>query len=245
MTSNDSNNNLKIGKLPELEVVELRDLVFHEDPDQQRLEKLINRLNSEKILKNPPIVARMQGYDKLVILDGANRTAALKALGVNHIVVQTVDLEDDLLSIQCWHHAVEKLDRSYFMIKLSKIDGIKMTERESFFENSSMRQKLTDEKDYLCRIIFRDDSVLAIKGSENIRDQIKQLNEISSLYLKTTYSDRVSYIDLDNLRAHYPAFQSLVTFKNLSKDDFRQIVESGLKLPAGVTRLFLPNERLD
>ena len=93
-------------------------------------------------------------------------------------------------------------------------------------------------------MIFRDNSVLAIKGSENTIEQIKQLIEITSLYLGTPYFDRVSYFDMENLKTHYPEFQTLITFRNFEKKDFEDIIKSGLKLPAGITRVFLPKRAL-
>lgn len=245
MPENGLNKNLKIGELPKLEIVSVDRLTFHEDPDQARLVRLVERLGNETILKNPPIVARIDDNHKLVILDGANRATALMKLGFRHIIVQVVDFDDDLLDLQCWHHAIEKLDRSFFLIKLSKIDGIKVVEREPFETDGDYRQLLGgEEKDYLCRIIFRDNSVVAVKGSEDILTQMRQLKEVTSVYITTPFMDRVSYIDMDNLKLHYPDFQSLVTFRQLSKDDVLKVINSGLKIPAGVTRVFLPKRAL-
>jgi hypothetical protein len=244
MSGDNYNNHLKIGELPHLKVVEISSLIFHEDPDRERLLGLVERLANDSFLINPPIVARVKGNSRRIILDGANRVTALMKLGFRHVVIQTVNFEDDLLAMNCWHHAVEKLDRSYFLIKLNQIPDVRVIEREPFETIGEERQMLADEKNYLCRIIFRDKSVVALKGGDDILTQTKQLKEITSIYLNTPYSDRVSYINLEFLTKHYPEFQALMTFRHIGKDAFMKIIDANMKLPAGVSRIFLPKRAL-
>lgn len=39
----DENNHLRIGELPVLRIVSIGKLVFHEEPDEERLLNLVNR----------------------------------------------------------------------------------------------------------------------------------------------------------------------------------------------------------
>ena len=77
----ENNKTLKIGELPELHIVGLDDVVLHEDPDMERVARLVDRFSADGILKNPPVVGRRKGHRRIV-LDGANRITALRKLGV-------------------------------------------------------------------------------------------------------------------------------------------------------------------
>ncbi len=90
-------------EMPDLRVVQAADLLLHEQHDVQRSEPLAKRIASDGVLRNPPIVAPVDGGPPFVVLDGANRVTAA-ALGLAHIVVQVVDYEDPALMLDTWHH---------------------------------------------------------------------------------------------------------------------------------------------
>ena len=69
----EQNGQLKIGELPEMQIVATDKVVWHEDPDPERVAQLIERFSADGMLKNPPVVGRVDGGDRLIILDGANR----------------------------------------------------------------------------------------------------------------------------------------------------------------------------
>ena len=72
--------------LPDLRMLRSEKLVPHEDCDPRRVVRLSERLKSEAMLKNPPIVAAIPETDKYVILDGANRALAFVNLKISHIL---------------------------------------------------------------------------------------------------------------------------------------------------------------
>jgi len=238
MSENNQNNHLKIGELPVLKIVPMEKLVFHEDPDDERLLRLVSRLGSDGVLKNPPIVAEFSRTGRYVILDGANRVTALTKLGFKDLAVQVVQLEDPLLELYCWNHAVDKLDRPFFEKELEKIKGLDI--RNQTLENA----RSDDDPDFLCHFIFNDNHGMAVSCPGDIIEKVHKLNSITSLYIHSPLSDRVSYINLEHLRRHYPNFSALLTFRRFTKAEFLEIVESGAKLPAGVTRVFLPKRAL-
>jgi hypothetical protein len=235
---------LKIGELPDLRVISVDHLRFHEDPDQGRLLKLVNRLGSEGILKNPPIVARLDDHNEYVILDGANRVTALQMLGFKHLVVQAVELADPLLELHCWNHAVDKLDRTFFLTNLAEIDGVDVSKQGVSLDIEQQRPSSLRERGLLCQLTFRDGQTVGVTATGTIARQVEILCEITSPYLGTRLYDRVSYVNFDQLMKHYPQFETLVVFRRFSKDEFGELVGSGRKLPAGVTRVFLPKRAL-
>lgn len=89
---------------PVLQVAPLSVLRRHEEVDPLRVERLEGRLRVEGIQVNPMVCVEADG--KLVVLDGATRTEALRGLGLAHAVVQVVD--PDLIELGTWHHVVRQ-----------------------------------------------------------------------------------------------------------------------------------------
>ncbi len=79
--------------MPDLRLLPAEDMVLHEHADEKRVVRLQTRLRTDGFLKNPPIVAPIPGTEKYVVLDGANRTSAVKRMGLPHILVQVVDYD--------------------------------------------------------------------------------------------------------------------------------------------------------
>jgi len=225
---------LQIGKLPDLRMVDIRSLRFHEDYNEERVLTLIERLGAEGILKNPPVVASVEKREQYILLDGANRVTALAKMNFNHIPVQVVLLSDPLLRLSSWHHAVERFGKDHFLGNLSDQPGLKIE------ESGSGKAK----EDLLCRLIFRHNESFNIYNSSGLTSRIAQLNFITDLYLHTSCSDRVSYTDLEHLGRHYPDFQTLVLFKDFTKEEINEISDLGRKLPSGLTRIILPKRAL-
>ena len=61
-----NNKQLKIGELPNLRIVPISEIIFHEDPDEERSSKLIEYIKKENRLKNPPVVATHSGNNKYI-----------------------------------------------------------------------------------------------------------------------------------------------------------------------------------
>ncbi len=234
-TNNIKNSNLKIGELPFLKIVSADSLIFHEQPDDDRLLRLVSRLGRDGVLKNPPIVATYNDNGKFVIIDGANRVTALMKLGYRDLAVQIVNLHDPLLGLYCWNHVIDRLGRDFFMGRISSMPNVDIHELE---ENQNPLPG------YLMHFIFRDRKPIAVYKDGDIVEQVKIMNGIVEFYIHQPISDRVSYINLESLRKHYPNFETLLTFREFTKEEFMGIIEAGMKLPAGITRVFLPKRAL-
>lgn len=237
-------NHLKIGELPDLKIIAAERLRFHEQPNRERSRRLVHRFRQEGILKNPPIVARSAQCDDLVILDGANRITALGQLGLPHLLIQMVDIDDALLELDCWYHAVEGYDRDFVLDKIRRIPKIEVFEDHSPGLGHNGTSDFAGDRTYLCSFTFRDGRTWSIRDPGRLDEQVHRLNAVTDFYIHRACSDRVSYTRLDHLRKHYPDFGVLVSFRRFKKDDFFQIVETGLRLPSGVTRVFLPKRAL-
>src|SRR4051794_14636485 len=96
-------------EVPDLRIVLLAQLIEQEFNDEQRTAPLARRLEAEGLLKNPPIVTALEDDPRFVVLDGANRTTALQALGYKFCLVQVVKYEDPPVTLTTWHHVITGL----------------------------------------------------------------------------------------------------------------------------------------
>jgi hypothetical protein len=232
---NQQNDALKIGELPELHIVDVEDVILHEDPDMERVARLVERFSADGVLKNPPVVARADGDTKRIMLDGANRITALKKLDISHVLVQEVGLFDEGLDIKCWHHAVEYLTGEELLSHADSIDGLEI-ERGGETELLNPRQ--------MCRLRFPDGGTAVLKGSPDLLERVEQLQSFTHLYHRLDYLDRVSYTNMEHLRANYSNLTALISFNLFSKDDLITLTEAGVTTPSGITRVLLPKRAL-
>ena len=237
--NHDANNHLEIGALPDLRVLPLRELAFHEEPDSHRLANMISRLRTEGVLKNPPIVASGANGGPFILLDGANRVSALLAWGFEHVLVQVVAMDDPLLDLQTWHHAVETLGDEFFAAKLDALADADTAVQET--DGSDAEE---GENAAVCRLTFGNGRTICLTCTDGVVGQVRALRKVTGHYLKTTLFDRVSYTNLQHLKQNYPDFATLIRFRTFGREDLTEIVNSGERLPAGVTRVFLPKRAL-
>jgi len=234
-TERHRNDALKIGELPELHMVAVDELVFHEDPDMERVERLVERFSADGMLKNPPVVARTDEGDKRIVLDGANRLMALKKLGIPHVLVQIMDLYDEGLVLDCWHHAVEYLARDELLAHAASIPGVMMEQEDEY---------TTITPGYLCRMKFPDGDGILLKSSTELFKQVEQLHRFTQIYHRFDYLDRVSYTNLEHLRRNYRHFSALVSFRHFTREDLITLTEESRRVPSGITRVLLPKRAL-
>ncbi|MBC7186057.1 MAG: hypothetical protein H5U38_03380 [Calditrichaeota bacterium] len=226
------NDQLKIGELPRLSILPIEDVLFHEEPDEERATLLTAKLEKEGVLRNPPIVADVNGARRRILLDGANRLTALRTLGFRHVLVQEIDLFDPGLVISQWHHAVERLDRSYFQQRLAEIEGLMVNEEP------------VPEADAIARLQFPDRSHLHLCADGDIFHLVRLLAQVTSLYHGSAYMDRVSYTNLEHLQRNYAEFSALVSFRTFSKDEIVELTTNNVKVPSGITRVLVPKRAL-
>ena len=229
---------IKIGELPLLKIVPIESITFHEEPDNERSSRLVEYLRKENILKNPPVAARHDKSNQLILLDGANRLTALHKLDIPDVLIQEIELFDPGLIFLHWHHAVEHFSKETFLDELTKLPDITITS----FKNNELKHK--ENGDLLCQVQFADGSVHAVHAHENLFQRISDLNNITNIYKGSHYMDRVSYTNLEHLKKNYPNFCALIVFRKIIKEDLVQITQKGLKVPSGITRIILPKRAL-
>ena len=233
----ENHDELKIGELPELRIMPIEDILLHEEPDIERVAKLIDRFGADGILKNPPVVAKIDSNPRCILLDGANRITALTKLAFPDVVIQEIELQDPGLVISQWHHAIEHLTKHEI---LAHVDGIHGLSRREW-----VGEPTADDPDFLCHVVFADETNTALFAIGDVFQKVDLLRKFTDLYHKLAYMDRVSYTDLNHLKKNYANFSALVSFRAYDKEEIVTLTDAGQRMPSGITRVLLPKRALN
>ncbi|MFI5212261.1 MAG: ParB N-terminal domain-containing protein [Ignavibacteria bacterium] len=95
------------GEKFELKLIRASDILLHEECEDNRYGRLVERFEQEKVLYNPLIVGRFN--DQFVLIDGANRFEALKRTGCKVILAQLVSYSSPEVRLRSWYHFVNEI----------------------------------------------------------------------------------------------------------------------------------------
>jgi hypothetical protein len=233
--------NLEVGKLPSLRVVAIESLVLHEQPDEERWKRLKMRIESDDLLKHPPIAARDHGSATHILLDGVNRVEAMRRLGARWLLVQEVDLKDDSLVLSTWHHVVEGLNIDDALTRIGEFTGVSKV--ESRFTSQGDFEPVFDVETE-CLLVCRDNSAFAVRAPDESEQRLEIVTAVTDLIHTAENRDRVSYTNMSDLAKHYRNFSALVCYKAFTKNDVVALSLKGRKFPSGVTRFSVPKRAL-
>jgi hypothetical protein len=209
-------------------MVPVEDMLLHEDADLGRVERLALRLREDGVLRNPPVTTALPGGG-YVVLDGANRTTALAALGADVLPVQLVEYADVRLDV--WSHFL--LDAGALASRVQAL-GIPLRLLDSGADVVPERPSGT------CYIAAGDD----IYEIDVAARAAPVLSGIVGTYKGTVRIYRVPGLrpgqslreQSDRLAREYGAAGTLIVFPMLTKGDILDIARGDEKLPTGVTR---------
>lgn len=84
-------------------ILDIRSLHLHEEVIPELLDRLVETISKDKVLKHPIIVDKKT----LVVLDGMHRVAALERLRCTKIPVCLVDYENPAVDVGCWYRTIK------------------------------------------------------------------------------------------------------------------------------------------
>ena len=116
-----------IPDLPHLRFLALENVIIHEFHDNQRTPPLIERIRETGLFRNPPIVAPLvDGTERFMVLDGANRITALREMGFPDVLVQIVNHDDPGLKLENWNHVLWGMDPKDLLRQVRSIAEINL-----------------------------------------------------------------------------------------------------------------------
>lgn len=225
---------------PQLKILPMSDLILHEEYSPERVKKLSERIMKDSCLKNPVIVSRIKGIGKYMVLDGATRTTALKYLGFRDIFTQVVNYYDNSITLDTWHHLLP-------MHGGKKILQNILTEVSAFGEYATLQkaESLLRKRDIISYFLFFDNTCLMIKDERGIpTERLAVLRKLVRYYEKPGGIIRIHYSDLgESLKKNGNIYMAHI-FPSYSKHELIRFAQSGLSLPAGITRHIIPGRAL-
>jgi len=230
LTAKPEENPLSLYLLP------LDRVIPHEQTDPSRVERLVARLQAEKVLKNPPIVTEWEG--RYVVLDGATRVTALKAMGYRHIVAQVMPLDTEGLDVRTWNHVIRGIEPDALLKLIEDLPEVKWTPVKAAYVQDSML-----ELGGLCHLALADGRIFVIQPASP-GSRLDALNRLVEAYIHAADVARTMRTAFDAASKEYPAIVALVVFPSFTVEQILQISSVGKVMPAGITRFIIPGRVL-
>ncbi|MGH9247636.1 MAG: hypothetical protein ACRD29_25665 [Acidimicrobiales bacterium] len=209
----------------DLRVVPLADVVPHEEADPRRVEKMVGRLEADGWLANPPIVFAVD--ERFVLLDGANRIAALDALGFQQVIVQVASPTE--MRLETWHHVLLGTTPDGLLDTLASVPDVRLdddSESGSAAAPTMCSLRLADGRTYVAHPAAGTHPFTA-------------LNPFVGAYLDLAVVSRTTNPDLAAALSDHPDAAGLVAFPLLTTDEVFNAAHNGARLPAGITRFVI------
>lgn len=220
----------------QLQVIPTEDIITHEEYDQRRAAPLIEKIEHEKFLTNPIVVARLDDH-KYLQLDGMNRLQVFKILGIPYILAQIIDYNDqESVELSSWVHLFQsRLDD--FLAYLQE-NGLEV--KDGLDENIGHRYIKEEGLGRLCTIVTKDVKVYLVVTSGNLYEKIKVLNKVVDFYKDKIIRD-VLPVDPDegDIKDIYKAHtdtNTMVIFPTFTRHQIVDVVRKKGVFPPGITR---------
>jgi len=219
-------------KLPEIKVVPIKDLIFHETEDPKRTKRLEERIMSDGYLKNPVIVGRVKHDDsKLLLLDGMHRVSALRNLGFSDVVAQVVDYFNKDVKIDAWCHLICDVNAQDLLARIRKIGNVSTTKT-----SRERATRMLQQKKVVCCLFFKNKDVLAVRSRGDLKTRVSKLGEVVNLYYGCSNVKRGSEMENVFLLEEHETATALVIPPVYAKKEIVSLASNGTRLPSGVTR---------
>lgn len=227
----------------DLEIVPIELVVPHEYIDMKRVVRLMERLEDDGQLVNPPVTTYWKG--RYVILDGATRYSALQRLNYPHAIVQVVDKDTAGFQLHTWYHAISteeapaaETEFASLAARLAQIEGLILRPLSPDETQSALQRPQS-----LCYFADRQGQLtLAEVGPE--ASKLAIMNAIVDTYNAWGVVERTLLTDIDRLLAQFPRLAAVAIFPQFTPEDVFDAAADGQLLPAGLTRFVIPGRIL-
>lgn len=222
--------------LPDLQIVPEAALQLHERVDEQRARPLADRMREEGLLRNPPVVIPAgDRSERFVVLDGTNRTLALRLMGMRHVLVQVVYAGGTAVTVKTWNHVIPGITPSDLLEALEGFPDVDLVPSDQGGAAFNLSAGGT-----LAYAILAEGSVLEIVGETQTLDWgMRNLNRLVESYQGIARVERVSSSSARGPDVVYLDFAALIAFPHFEVEEVVKAASMGLLLPAGLTRFLV------
>ena len=222
-----------------LRIVRLGDVLLHEQIEKNRVERLVQRLEADQFLKNPPSVTEHNA--KYILLDGATRVTALRRIGCRDVIVQIVDYAAPGMVLETWNHMLLDAPVDELFRSLRALPGLLVEQTTASAANVAL-----DRRDAIGALLLGDGQAYALRLANDgkLENQAHMLNQVVAAYEGRGEMYRVAHTDVERLLAEHGRLSALFVFPRYRPDEIRRLALNGAKLPMGVTRYIIPGRAL-
>jgi hypothetical protein len=222
--------------LPDLHILPTETLRPHEHHDERRAAPIAEALRRDGLLRNPPVVLRLSSEsERYVVLDGANRTAAFRQLGLPHVLAQVVHAGDNQVAVETWNHVLLSIAEDELLDLVAGAGGIELLESDS--EQASADLTLGTA---LASLSLRGGRVRTIAGRfSSLGELLVGLNRLVNAYQTKVRIERTNAAALNDVVTAFPSAAGLLVFPGFDVEDIVEAVSQGLLLPGGLTRFMV------
>lgn len=224
--------------LPILQLVPLERCVLHESTDPQRVTRLAASLEAEQLIRNPPIVARYARGDRLMVLDGATRTTALREIGLQVVPVQIVNYADARIELHTWAHVLHSVNLHSLLRALRMIEGVHLRPIDAQYA-----QNVPHLPGAIGSLITAGDDAWALEGGGSLGEESRLLEAVFRCYASRATVQRLPH-DARLTSASLPEGAIAMLFPRYTKLDLLELTHAGGIVPAGITRHIIPGRVL-
>lgn len=223
----------QLPELPEMQIVDTSSMQSHEDVDEGRAQRLVQALQTQGFLKNPPAVLRIEREpERYVVLDGANRTMAVRKMGFPHMLVQ---IANEGVEVKSWNHILSRGNLPPLLEKMRRISGVKLSKSDEFRASAALARR-----ESLAYMVLPDGETwqLGMDGGD-ISERLSRLTEFVRLYEGHFRRERTTTSNLNGLSNVYADMNCLIVYPQFSVSDVIEVASSGQLFPSGLTRFLI------
>ena len=223
-----------LSECSELKLVALDDIRLHEDHSPQRAKRLADMITLDRKQRHPVVLGTANSMP-LLHLDGANRIAALRSLGCEHVAAQVVEYhEGRAVSLGTWSH-ITRLNASRLLQNRSPIWTVRPLSRADAIA-ALARGALS------AAIVFSSSArSLGVSCPGAVFEKLECLTWLSDCYevepVRIASRGLAETSQVEVIAQGHPLANALVIFGDLAKRDVFDVALGGGKLfPPGITR---------
>jgi len=223
----------QIPALPEMQIVDTQSMQPHEDIDPGRSQRLIRALQTQGFLKNPPAVWRIEGdEERYIVLDGANRTMAVRKMGFPHMLVQ---IANEGVEVKNWNHILSEGDLLQLLESTRQISGLEVIETDEFRAAAALARE-----EAIAYVVLPDGVTwqLSTEGA-GIVEKLTRLTEFVKLYQDGFRRERTTTANLNGLATLFPDMNCLIVYPQFTVSEVVEVASIGHLFPSGLTRFLI------
>lgn len=195
------------------------DLLYlpQEETNPTEVYRLGERINREKVQRNPIIIAQLE-KGKYFVIDGVRRVMALKDLGCSHILAQIIDYFSDNVRLLRWAYTLFDTSIEEVQDRLSTVKKIKVNNSET---------------DAIATIYYPNGKMYVTGDKEDI---LTLAPEIISAFNDKRIARLAKYHDLNDIYKAYSGNSILIEFADIDKKQIANKLLSQKKISIGHIR---------